>query len=410
MKNIKKRIIFVNLHGAFLLLRVAMSYIFKFSAAIKHGYILRYLLDNPDKFEVCNYISDEGFTLYTGGPKILVKTLSKFAYIENKITLLKNGINPSKIKVLTRPDQLKKDDIVIMYNASGGLSCMNASNVFKAVSMIHFHGKQGESDAINNAGVNCIFNEVNLQDSSEIFRRFYDINLPWIVHPFVFAERFKNVKPFKERKNKCFSTGTITYKSHQEFIEVYGDPCDQPARKFVKNNPEFFKNTVDCYNSDYLEDNPGKKFRTSDNAVVKLYKKIYNRTHVGKQKRYFSFDMVEKFNEYKMHLIGEEILGVPGIGFVEGMACGSAYIGLDSPMYRNYGLIPGEHYITYDGTKEGLKKTVEYWQRPENQIELEAIAKRGCDFVRENFRGEKVAKKLINDLIEQQQKWQTQTE
>ena len=79
-------------------------------------------------------------------------------------------------------------------------------------------------------------------------------------------------------------------------------------------------------------------------------------------------------------------------------------------MYRNYGLIPGEHYITYDGTKEGLKKTVEYWQRPENQIELEAIAKRGGDFVRENFRGEKVAKKLINDLMEQQQKWQTQTE
>ena len=401
----KRRIVFVNLHGDWMLLRVAMVYIFKYSAAIKHGYLMKYLLDNPDKFEICNYISDEGFTLYTNGPKKLVKALGKLGGIENRITLLKNGVKPSTIKTLTRPDQLRKDDIVIMYNVVGGLSCMNGVDVFKALSMLHFHGRKGESEAINKAGINCIFNEANLQESSEIFRRFYDVNVPWIVHPFVFAERFKNTKPFKERKNKCFSTGTITYKTHPEFLEVYGDPCDQPARKFVKDNPEYFKDTVDCYSSDYLEDDPGKKILPSDNAVVKLYKKIYNRTHVGKQKKYFSFNMVEKFNEYKMHLLGEEILGVPGIGFVEGMACGSAYIGLDSPMYRDYGLIPGVHYIAYDGTKEELKKTVEYWQRPENQEELEAIAKRGCDFVRENFRGEKVAEKLMRDLIEQHQKW-----
>ena len=43
-----------------------------------------------------------------------------------------------------------------------------------------------------------------------------------------------------------------------------------------------------------------------------------------------------------------------GIGFVEGMACGSAYIGLDDPMYKDIGLIPGKHYIIY-GTLEDLK-------------------------------------------------------
>ena len=110
--------------------------------------------------------------------------------------------------------------------------------------------------------------------------------------------------------------------------------------------------------------------------------------------------MVEKFNEYKMHIVGEEILGVPGIGFVEGMACGSAYIGLDSPMYRDLGLIPGVHYITYDGTKEGLRSTVEYYQKPEHQAELEQIAKTGCEFVRNNFRGDKVARTLINKIDE----------
>lgn len=79
-----------------------------------------------------------------------------------------------------------------------------------------------------------------------------------------------------------------------------------------------------------------------------------------------------------MHLVGEEILGIPGIGYVEGMACGSAYIGLDSPMYRELGLIPGIHYITYDGTMEGLRKTVEFWQKQKNKKNLNALQKQGA--------------------------------
>lgn len=401
-----KRIVFVNLHSDWMLLRVAMVYVFKYSAAIKHGYLLKYLLDHPEEYEICNYINDRGFSLYTNGDGILMKLLNKFSGIENAITLHKNGIERAKIKVLRHPEEIQKDDIVIIYNVCNeGLRGMDKINAFKVLSMLHFHGRKDENAKIEQAGINCYFNEVNLSKTSEIFQKYYHVERPWIIIPFVFGERFKNIKPFHERQNKCFSTGTITYKKHEEFLSVYGDPCDQPARKFVKDNPEYFKDTVDCYSSDYLEDNPGKTINSTDNTIVKFYKKIYNRTHVGKQKKYFSFNMVEKFNDYKMHLLGEEILGVPGIGFVEGMACGSAYIGLDSPMYRDYGLIPGIHYISYDGTKEGLRKTVEYYQQPENQEELERIAKTGCDFVRENFCGEVVADTLLRDLFTQRNQW-----
>lgn len=396
-----QRIVFVNLHSDWMLLRVAMVYVFKYSAAIKHGYLLKYLLDRPDEFQVCNYINDRGFSLYTNGSGVLMKFLNKFAGLENIITLKKNGIDYKRISVLRKPSDIHSDDIVIAYNVCNeGLRCLSSINAFKALSMLHFHGREGEDVRIREANFDCYFNEVDLSKTSEIFNKYYHTELPWIVHPFVFAERFQNIKPFSERKNKCFSTGTITYKKHKEFLSVYDDPCDQPARKFVKDNPEFFKDTVDCYSCDYLEDNPGKTISPEDNPIVKLYKKIYNRTHVGKQKKYFSFNMVEKFNDYKMHLLGEEILGVPGIGYVEGMACGSAYIGLDSPMYRDLGLVPGFHYITYDGTKEGLKATVEYWQQPEHQLELEQIAKRGCEFARKHFRGEEVARSLIAKMLE----------
>ena len=401
-----KRIVFVNLHSDWMLLKVAMVYVFKYSAAIKHKYLLDYLLNHPEEYETCNYINDRGFSLYTNGNGFLMKFLNLFSGIENTITLRKNGISPKKVKVLRRPEEIQKDDIVILYNVCHEeLRGMQDIHAFKALSLLHFHGREGEDKHIKDAGVNCLFAETNLSKTSEIYKRYYHLDLPWVIHPFVFAERFQNIKPFSERKNKCFSTGTITYKTHPEFLSVYGDPCDQPARKFVKDNPEFFKDTVDCYSSNYLEDNPGKKVNPDDSGIVKIYKKLYNRTHIGKQKKYFSFNMVEKFNEYKMHLLGEEILGVPGIGFVEGMACGSAYIGLDSPMYKDFGLIPGIHYITYDGTKEGLRKTVEHYQKPENQEELERIAKAGFQYVRENFNGPKAAQQLLSRLEAEQRKW-----
>lgn len=394
-----QRIVFVNLHSDWMLLKTASVYLWKFSAAVKHGYLLNYLLESPE-YEVCNYINDRGFSSLRTDNELLMRFLNLFRFLENRYTLNYNGIDSKKITVIKKAEDIRPDDIVILYNiCNDNYYGVENIHAFKVLSMLHFHGKKNENALIEKADIQCYFNEVNLSLSSELFRKYYFVEKPWVVIPFVFAERFQNMKPFKERQNKCFSTGTITYKLHEEFLSVYTDSCDQPARKFVKDNPEFFKDTVDCYSSDYLEDNAGKKINPGDNSVVKLYKKIYNRTHVGKQKKYYSFNMVEKFNDYKMHLLGEEILGVPGIGYVEGMACGSAYIGLDSPMYRDLGLIPGVHYIAYDGTKEGLRATVEYWQRPEHQEELEQIAKRGCEFVRDNFCGQKIAKELIEKLV-----------
>lgn len=230
------------------------------------------------------------------------------------------------------------------------------------------------------------------------------------MHPFVFEERFKNITKFSERKNMAFATGTITYKDDPDFLSVYHDPCDQPSRKQIKDNPEYFKDTIECYCSDYNEDATVKKEEKEDNKLVKFYKKLYNRIHSGQQKKYYSFDMVEKFNEYKMCIVGEEILGVPGIGFAEGMACGAAYIGLDSPMYTDLGLYPGIHYIAYNGTKEDLRAKIEYYQMNEHQKELEQIAKTGCEYVREHFNGNAVAEKLLNDMINQQDIWMRQKE
>ncbi len=399
------RIVFVNLHANWMLLMTTFVYVFKFSPAVKHGYILRYLLNNP-KYEICSFINDRGFSLLTKGSDRLQRFLNLFSVLENRIILKKNRIDPKKITVLHKASDIRPGDLVILYNVmTEEYREMENVHAFKALSMLHFHGRKEENALMEKAGVNCYFNEVNLQKTSELFRRYYHLDLPWIVHPFVYAERFKNIKPFAERQDKAFAVGTITYKTHEEFVFVYGDPCDQPMRKQIKDNKDFFADTIDCYSQDYLEGDEGKKVLPSDNKIVKAYKKIYNRFHIGRQKKYFSFNMVEKFNDYKMCIVGEEILGVPGIGFVEGMACGCAYIGINPGMYEDYGMKAGVHYIGYDGSIDDLKAKISYYQAPEHKEELEKIANAGYEFVTRNFNGDAVAESLINKLLEKQQEW-----
>lgn len=405
----KKRIVFVNLHSDWMLLIGSMVYIFKFSPAVKHGYLLKYLLDSPE-YEVVTVLNDRAFSIFDKGGDILQKLLRPLARMEHSYIMKKNGIDKHKVKLLKSFGEIRHDDIVIVYNLlSNEYRQLENVDAFKVVSMMHFHGNSTDASKMLKAGIHQIFNEVDLQKCCELYRRYYPINLPIITIPFVFADRFKPIKSFKCRKNKAFSVGTITYKIHKEFIETYGNPCDQPIRDAVYRDQAYFQNVVDCYNMPYNEEEENRKIiRPDDNPIKVIYKKIYNRFSTGRQKKYFSFDMVEMFNEYKMHVVGEEILGIPGIGYVEGMACGSAYIGIDSPMYRDVGLIPGVHYISYDGTKEGLRDTIEHWQRPENQDELEKIASAGCNFVRTHFNGEKVASYLMSKLVDARDRWLAQ--
>lgn len=402
------RVVFVNIHSSWMLLKNSAVLIFKNSAALKHKYILDFLIENPE-YEVATVLNDRAFSIFTHGGDKLQKLLNRFASIEYNWILKKNGISKDKILRLQSVDDIKKDDIVIFYNLlSDNFRYAERIKGFKVLSFLHFHGNANDSERINRVGMQAVINEVDLSKTCKLFKKYYDINLPWIVLPFIPEDRFKPLKPFNERKNKAFSVGTITYKTHEEFIVTYGDSCNQPMRKAVKDNPEFFKDTVDCFNSDYNEDDDVKVVKETDNPIVAFYKRTYNRLNNGRQKKYFSFDMVEKFNDYKMHVVGEEILGIPGIGYVEGMACGSAYIGLDTPMYRDLGLVPGVHYISYDGTIEGLRSTVEYWQRDECQVELEQIATNGYNFVKENFNKEQICQHLFQTLRQLQQQNQSE--
>jgi hypothetical protein len=106
---------------------------------------------------------------------------------------------------------------------------------------------------------------------------------------------------------------------------------------------------------------------------------------------------VRKYNEYKMSVVPEELIGVPAIGAFESMACGCAYIGIDHPMYQDFGMKPGVHFIKYDGTIEGLQNTIKYYQS--HNDELERISMNGETLVRNLCNRENIYKIFTNAIL-----------
>lgn len=143
-----KRIVFVNLHADWMLLETAEVHIFKYSKAIKHGYLLNYLLSHPE-YEVCNYVNDRAATLISGGSEKLHSFLNLFAGMEWSAVYKWNKIPKSKITTIKSTKEIRIDDIVILYNVfSNNFRQIADICAFKAVSLLHFHGKEGKTNVL----------------------------------------------------------------------------------------------------------------------------------------------------------------------------------------------------------------------------------------------------------------------
>lgn len=203
---------------------------------------------------------------------------------------------------------------------------------------------------------------------------------------------------FNMRENLCLATGSLFYfKRTEDFIDCidfYNTDTLHPMRKEIYEKQDELKDVIFSRISDLTSEiQPKEVF--GESIIKDFFAKIYNLFYV-KQKEYYKFDMVNEYNKYKMFIVPEEITGLPAIGFVEGMACGAAFIGLSSPIYKDMGLIENFHYISYDGSLKDLVKKIRYFQL--HNDELQRIAKNGYEFVINNFNGEKIAQQFLNYL------------
>lgn len=387
------RIIFIDLqNNGFLLRNVDSIKHFNKLKTYKHKYLLEFA--NKNHLKIFNYIPATASTGIKGNifDSNFVKTLLC------KYVLIKNKLNPFGIKVIHNIEFIENDDIVIAYYYN--VEQMKHVKFFDCVKVVmgqHFIALSS-SPNLAEQNIDYFVNEIQLSNNQFINKYFNLDGVQSIIMPYVFAERFKQVKQFQERLNKAMAIGTLSTVAkggYTEYLKYAGTPWVQPMRKEIYDQKEAIADYLDSYIS-YIYEDKLYKIDSKQFKLMRIYKRIWNWFHEWRQSSYFSFDMVEKFNQYKMFVCPEEYVGMPGIGFVEGMACGCAYIGIEHEMYQSLGLIPQIHYISYDGTISGLAIVIKYYQ--EHEKELEIIAKTGMDFVRSNFNGQVVADNFFRDI------------
>lgn len=391
------RIIYVNLHeNGFFVTTIKSMLLFRHTVA-KHAFILKWLLSN--NIEVMNYITPG----CSGLPTKFLRDLTKNSFMQKniaKFVLKRNHIPVDKIKTITDYSEIKEKDIVIYYGTfdETQFETINEVKGIKIVDQIHFYGDKQKAELLRDKGIGYYMYEVDLQKYSKLFQKNYDwFEGKYIERPYAYEERFISTRSFNSRKNKAVAMGTLTKCMFPEFEETYGTIYYQPRRKLIMDHVQELEEYVDSYISEYQE-TPFKQISDKDFIAVKIYKKFYNAFNSGRQRKYYSFNMVDKYNEYKMFICPEDINGSYGIGTLEGMACGCAMIGWDQGMFEDMGMVSGRHYISYNGTLEDLKAKIRYYQMDEHQEELERIARTGCEYVRRNYSQEKVAERYYDNL------------
>lgn len=342
---------------------------------------------------------------------------SKF-FIEKvkfKIWLRINNLSSKKFKCIKLNETNEDDTIVTHINPyfadlndnmsywEYNIDIFSKSKSKLLINLSHY----GYNTNISSFLLNTISSKITFWSENDLINNsdYFNSNFTWykkkiLVIPFVPQKRFVEKKSISG-VNKCLAIGTLTFPIIDDnFLIHYPDGILQPNRKLIFENKENLKDLLDSKISPISEkiNIKSNKYSVSylKKCLVLSLKVLFPRLNIickDYDRGYFDFDMVEVFNQFKLFVCPEEIIGLPGIGFVEGMSCGNVLIGV-SKYYQGFEMIPGKHYIEYDGSIKDLKFKIKYFiDRPKqlNEIKLNSI-----QFANKTFNSNKNYLKILN--------------
>lgn len=403
------RLVFLNPHLERFGVNVA-NWLIRRRSVNKYTYILEEIVKNPDR-ETAFVVDGNRSSFSTLGlPLSLVSR--PLALVEFYIWAWIHGINPFLHKIYRNESELnpEKDIIFTFARASSEREAIEKSlDKYEGVVLVHFTHYFIDTKKVVQK-IKALQHPIVCAESNLTRNEYFQYHFPFVeevyILPFVYTDRFLQRVPVLERKNKCFAIGTYFKSDSPDYLEFYGDKPFHPMRHAIYFSNNKYAQQIDSYITEHTDS--GKELRAVGKEdpfwlrTAKQYLPFFLLEKVSPehhQQKYFSFDIVEKYNEYRMFVSPEEVIGLPSINAVEGMACGSAYIGTDSPMYSDFGIRADEHYIAYEeGSFQSLVDTISYYQ--EHEGELKEIAERGYTFVRERFSGSAIAQKLWADMVE----------
>jgi len=360
---------------------------------------------------VVNSDADIYFTtalLYDVGIKGFISSV--FDAIELLFWCYLNKISLRKVDLIFKKDSLRGKDVLFMMhygsftyeNRQASVRCARLAeylsdvNIYKIVHMTHFaYNPSVGFENLKKLSPDLLVAENNLSVSSPFFIKYFaNLDCKFYQLPYTPANRFVRKTPFNERLNKIVATGSITYKMRSsDFIEFYGVDELQPLRRELYETSSKYSSELDSLISDLNASRLNESRVKKSGLIESLLKRAVSK---HPQLSYYRQDIVATYNAYTMFTVPEELCNLPAIGFVEGMACGCVFLGIDDPMYRDIGMVPNVHYVAYDGSVSDLMEKVRYYQK--NIEELEVIANAGYGFVNGNLNSNVVYKAFFDQI------------
>jgi hypothetical protein len=249
------------------------------------------------------------------------------------------------------------------------------------LSHYYLHAKE-YSEAVKN-----IPNVVLACDADVTHNKYFKHFFPWyskpmLIVPFAVYDRFKQTTPLAQRLPKAVATGTF------HMIELDGADTQfanlknfanatsaHPLRRNIYEQKESLTNYIDCYCYPYFEQNV--------NANKGFWAKLKPKKLRVSQSSYFSFNIVDKYNEYQFVIVGEEYYnGLPGVGAFEAMACGTILLG-NKECYEGLQMQNEVHFITHDNDLQTIKQLIDTYKA--QPAVLEQISSHAKSYVAENF-------------------------
>lgn len=399
------RIVFYNPHTNIWFKKPLYFFLTKRKSVNKYEYLLDYIIEN--KIEFSFLVDGRDFSF---GKKYFNSIL--LAKLEIYTWTILNKINPFKIKVLSKISKLRSDDVLFVFLYGSLMSTgrseegekvvkelieeLKTSKALKVGHLTHFM-YDAKLAGINTkeAGIDIFIAENNLKKNSPFFNKYfawYDKDVS--VLPFVAQKRFKNNTPFSKRVNMAVATGTLPFPiKNIEFIDFFKTNDIHPMRRQIYENRNSLQSSIKSYIFEMGENKKSKNFKI--NLINKVSNYLFSHFQ-NKQTSYFAFDIVELYNSHTMFVVPEEINGLPGIGFIEGLMCGCVLIGKSDGYYEDLGFIDGVNFISYDGTLNDLVNKITFYQNNSNL--LESISVKSYEFVKSNFNENMVSSIFIDKM------------
>jgi hypothetical protein len=230
---------------------------------------------------------------------------------------------------------------------------------------------------LENYGVDYVMAYASHDKYCAYFQRTFQRYLGKVIPvPFGFGERFRLIVPFEDRENKCVAVGAVNHLRPLNFaVDNFREAAD-----FFPDEAWFHKfRRLIVLNRDCLAP-------CMDSMLPQF-----------PQMKDFTYDLVAKFNHYRMFVSCESIFFFPPAKYYEGPACGSVLICSDHECNKDLGFEGGNNCITYRLYDiDDLEDKMRYYQG--NPQELSVIQRKGTQFVRDHFSQRQIAKNLFRDI------------